>query len=156
IFMACFAEVASQFSETGGPYLYVRTAFGRFLGMQIGWFHLLIDMVGAASCAALFMSYLAKFLPWELNAWQRASLLALVIAIPTVANCVGVRSGAALSNAMTVAKVSPLALLILFGVGRFAHHPQLIHASEITSPGLANWVRAAVFLLYVFAGPEGA
>jgi basic amino acid/polyamine antiporter, APA family len=63
---------------------------------------------------------------------------------------------AALSNALTVAKVSPLALLILFGVGRFAHHPQLIHASEITSPGLSNWVRAAVFLLYVFAGPEGA
>ena len=75
IIMACFAEVASQFSETGGPYLYVRTAFGRFLGMQIGWFHLLIDMVGVAICAALFMSYLTKFLPWELNAWQRAALL---------------------------------------------------------------------------------
>ena len=84
IIMACFAEVASQFSETGGPYLYVRTGFGRFLGMQIGWFHLLIDMVGVAICAALFMSYLTKFLPWELNAWQRASLLAVVIAIPTV------------------------------------------------------------------------
>jgi len=84
IIMACFAEVASQFSETGGPYLYVRTSFGRFLGMQIGWFHLLIDMVGVAICAALFMSYLTKFLPWELNAWQRASLLAVVIAIPTV------------------------------------------------------------------------
>src|SRR5215470_6932361 len=84
IIMACFAEVASQFSETGGPYLYVRTAFGRFLGMQIGWFHLLIDMVGVAICAVLFMSYLTKFLPWELNAWRRASLLAVVIAIPTV------------------------------------------------------------------------
>jgi amino acid transporter len=28
---ACFAEVASQFSEPGGAYLYVRTAFGRLL-----------------------------------------------------------------------------------------------------------------------------
>jgi APA family basic amino acid/polyamine antiporter len=156
IIMACFAEVASQFSETGGPYLYVRTAFGRFLGMQIGWFHLLIDMVGVAICAALFMSYLTKFLPWQLNAWQRASLLAIVIAIPTVANCIGVRSGAALSNVMTVAKVSPLALLILFGVSRFVHHPQVIRWSEITSSGLSNWIRAAVFLVYVFAGPEGA
>jgi amino acid transporter len=39
VIMACFAEVASQFSEPRGPYLYVRTAFGRFLGIQIGWFH---------------------------------------------------------------------------------------------------------------------
>ena len=28
--MASIAEVASQFSEPGGAYLYVRTAFGRF------------------------------------------------------------------------------------------------------------------------------
>src|SRR5438552_5479299 len=33
---------------------------------------------------------------------------------------------------------------------------QVIHASEITSPGLSNWVRAMVFLLFVFAGPECA
>ena len=106
VIMVCFAEVASQFSESGGPYLYVRTAFGRFLGMQIGWFHLLIDMAGVATCAALFVNYLSRFLPWQLNTWQRALLLAIVIAIPTVANCLGVRSGAMLSNIMTVAKVS--------------------------------------------------
>ncbi len=32
VVMACFAEVASQFTKTGGPYLYVRTTFGRLLG----------------------------------------------------------------------------------------------------------------------------
>jgi basic amino acid/polyamine antiporter, APA family len=38
VIVSCFAEVASQFSEPGGAYLYVRTAFGRFAGMQISWF----------------------------------------------------------------------------------------------------------------------
>jgi basic amino acid/polyamine antiporter, APA family len=156
VIMACFAEVASQFSESGGPYLYVRTAFGRFLRMQIGWFHLLIDMVGVATCAALFVNYLSRFLPWQLNTWQRALLLAIVIAIPTVANCLGVRSGAMLSNIMTVAKVSPLAVLILFGITTFARHPQMIQEADIISPGLSKWVRATAFLLFVFAGPEGA
>jgi basic amino acid/polyamine antiporter, APA family len=156
VIMACMAEVASQFSESGGPYLYVRTAFGRFLGMQVGWFHLLVDMVGVASCAALFINYLTTFLASPLNSWERASLLAIVIAIPTVTNCIGVRSGATLSNIMTVAKISPLALLILFGFRQFAHHPQMIHGSDIISPGLSNWFRATVFLLFVFAGPEGA
>src|ERR1700746_1253287 len=41
VVMACIAEVASQFSEPGGSYLYVRTAFGHFAGIQIGWFELL-------------------------------------------------------------------------------------------------------------------
>jgi APA family basic amino acid/polyamine antiporter len=52
VIMACIAEVASQFSEPGGPYLYVRTAFGRFLGMQIGWFHLLAVIGAVAALAA--------------------------------------------------------------------------------------------------------
>src|SRR5579872_1864278 len=34
-------EVGSQFSEPGGAYLYARTAFGRFAGLQVGWLSLL-------------------------------------------------------------------------------------------------------------------
>src|SRR5882672_6634931 len=37
VVMACFAEVASYFTNTGGPYLYVRQAFGRMMGIQVGW-----------------------------------------------------------------------------------------------------------------------
>src|SRR3981189_918320 len=37
VIMACFAEVASQFSEAGGPYLYARAAFGRLMGILVGW-----------------------------------------------------------------------------------------------------------------------
>jgi basic amino acid/polyamine antiporter, APA family len=81
VIMACFAEVASQFSEPGGPYLYVRTAFGRFPGIQIGWFHLLGDMLGVAALATLFVNYLTTFLPRHLNTWERASLMVILIAI---------------------------------------------------------------------------
>jgi len=37
LIILCFAEVGSRFSENGGPYLYCRTAFGRFVGFQINW-----------------------------------------------------------------------------------------------------------------------
>src|SRR4029453_4395745 len=33
----CFAEVGSRFERTGGPYLYTRAAFGRFVGFEVGW-----------------------------------------------------------------------------------------------------------------------
>src|SRR5262250_2864424 len=98
IIMACNVEVASQFSEAGGAYLYTRTAFGRFVGMQIGWFFLLAVVGAVAVCANLFVQYLAPFLPWTLSAWERGLVMALLIAIPATANYCGVRSGANLSS----------------------------------------------------------
>ena len=32
VIVACYAEVASQFTATGGTYLYLRSAFGRLIG----------------------------------------------------------------------------------------------------------------------------
>ena len=33
----CLAEVASQFRQAGGPYLYARVSFGQFAAVQVGW-----------------------------------------------------------------------------------------------------------------------
>src|SRR5882762_3764087 len=57
IVVLCFAEVASRFADSGGPYLYVRTAFGRFSGMQVGWFNWLAAVGGAAANVSLFAIY---------------------------------------------------------------------------------------------------
>src|SRR5438128_11699626 len=37
VIMACFAEVASRFTQTGCPYLYSRAASGRLVGLEMGW-----------------------------------------------------------------------------------------------------------------------
>ena len=56
---ACLSEVASQFRETGGPYLYARTALGRFWGIQIAWMTWLARLTAASGTANLFATYLA-------------------------------------------------------------------------------------------------
>jgi APA family basic amino acid/polyamine antiporter len=152
VIMACMTEVASQFPEPGGPYHYVRTAFGPFLGIQVGWFHLLSVIGGLAAVSHLFMDYLAAFLP--MSTFERDSLLAILIAIPAVTNYFGARSGANLSNIMTVAKLSPPVLLILFGAARFGLHVGMIRASELASVPSSNWLRALVLLLFLFGGWE--
>ena len=63
IIVACLAEVASRFSETGGPYLYARIAFGPFVGIQIGWMLWLAQITALAANANLFVSYLTEFWP---------------------------------------------------------------------------------------------
>jgi amino acid transporter len=113
-----------------------------FLAYKIGWFHLLAAIGGGAASAALFASYLAAFLPWVAHGSNRALLLFILIAIPTAANYVGVRSGARLSTLLTLLKLLLLALIIGLGVIRFSHHVELLHASEITSPGRASWLSA--------------
>jgi amino acid transporter len=156
LLVACIIEVGSQFSEAGGAYLYVRTAFGRFLGLQMGWFHLLSFIASIGAVANLFINYLETFLPWPLNFWERGLVMAALIAIPAAANYFGIRSGANLSTIMTVAKLAPLVLLILAGVARFFHQPQMIHTTEIASPGLSNWVSAMVLLVFAYSGWEDA
>src|SRR5262245_9880812 len=37
VLVLCFAEAASHFTEAGGPYLYSRKVFGRFVGFEVGW-----------------------------------------------------------------------------------------------------------------------
>src|SRR5262245_824537 len=82
VIMACIAEVASQFSESGGPYLYVRTAFGRFMGMQVGWFHLLTVVATVGGLANLFVDYLSHLMPLPGGFWARDFIMAILIAAP--------------------------------------------------------------------------
>jgi amino acid transporter len=104
----------------------VRTAFGRFAGMQVEWFHLLACVSAGAANASVFMIYLAGFFPWTAQGMQRALLLAFLISIPRLANYVGVRTGARFSVLLTVAKLIPSALIITLGIARFGQHFELI------------------------------
>ena len=45
----CFAEVGSRFERTGGPYLYTRAAFGRFVGFEVGWMQWFTRVTSQAS-----------------------------------------------------------------------------------------------------------
>jgi APA family basic amino acid/polyamine antiporter len=63
VIMACFAEVTSRFSETGGPYLYAREAFGRFMGIQVAWLVWFVRLTACAANANLFVVYLGEFWP---------------------------------------------------------------------------------------------
>lgn len=136
--------------------MYIRTAFGRFSSIQIGWFHLLGSISGGAANAALFMTYLAAIVPWAGRGWTRAMLLTVLIGIPTVANYIGVRSGAGVSNLLTVSKLLPLALVIILGFIRFSHHFELLRVSDITAPRLNSWVTAVLLLVYFYSGSEDA
>jgi amino acid transporter len=161
IIVACFAEVASQYGSAGGPYLYAREAFGRFVGVEAAWLLWLLWLVrltGAAAAANLFTNYLADFWPNAQQSLPRLGVLAILIGFLAAVNYRGVKSGAAVSNAFAAAKLAPLVAFAIGG-GIFLLRG---HASipEAASGGagfpVRNWLEAVLVLLFAYGGFEGA
>src|SRR5579863_2605631 len=111
VIMACFAEVASRFSQTGGPYLYAREAFGRFMGIQVGWLLWFVRLTACAANANLFVVYLGEFWPQATQPVAKLAILTLLVGILAAINVRGVRAGTGVSNAFTAAKLGALGLV---------------------------------------------
>lgn len=152
--VACMAEVASQFTQTGGAYLYVRTVFGRFAALQVGWFWLLASLAGAAAATNLFVQYLASLWPTAAQAFTRVVIITVLIAIPTVGNYLGVRFGTHLSNLLTVAKMLPLILLIGLGIAHVLNHPSAAATVGLGEARLSSWFKVLLLLVFAYSGFE--
>ena len=158
VIMACFAEVASQFSEAGGPYLYARTAFGRLTGIMVGWMLYLAQTAAPAANANLFVIYLAEFWPAAKEPWPRFVILTLLVGVLALVNVRGARQGTAVSNVFTVAKILPLLMVVSAGAAVTIIHPAIFYrATSAVAPMPASaWMKAMVLLFFAYGGFESA
>ncbi|MGA9497045.1 MAG: APC family permease [Terriglobales bacterium] len=154
VIMACYAEVASQFSEAGGPYLYARTAFGRLTGILVGWMLYLAQTAAPAANANLFVIYLAEFWPAAKQRWPRFAILTVLVGLLALINARGTRQGTAVSNVFTVAKILPLLMVISAGAALTIFHP-VPWGAAVPVPAIA-WMKALVLLIFAYGGFESA
>ena len=152
LIVLCFAEVGSRFGATGGPYLYTRVAFGSLVGFQVGWLMWIARLTGFASLANLFVSYLALFVPGAGTGAPRTMIIALMVAILSVINIVGVRASATVTNVLTAGKVVPLFLLAATGL--LFVDPQ--RYSFAATPAYGSFSKATLLLVFAYMGFEGA
>jgi amino acid transporter len=156
VIAACLAEVASYFQDAGGPYLYAREAFGRFVGIQIGWLTWLSRISACSGVANLFITYLTAFLPEVRAPLVRAGVLTVLIGFLAAVNYRGVTDGKLLSNFFTITKVLLLALFIAAGMVALALHPELrVTPSEVPAHA-ADWFAAVLLMVYAYGGFEAA
>ncbi len=154
VIMACFAEVASQFSEAGGPYLYARAAFGRLTGILVGWMLYLAQTAAPAANANLFVIYLAEFWPEAKEPWPRFVILTLLVGLLALINARGARQGTAVSNVFTVAKILPLLMVVSAGGAVTIIHPAPWGAGAAMPASV--WMKAMVLLIFAYGGFESA
>jgi basic amino acid/polyamine antiporter, APA family len=154
VVIACYAEVASQFTETGGTYLYLQHAFGRLIGLQAGWMTLLTRLTACAASVNLLVAYLGEFWPQATAPAPRLIVISALVGALAVVNYRGVGAGTRVSNAAVVAKLAALALVCLAGVVYLALHPP---RASLPHVGDANgWLQAMLLLFFAYGGYEAA
>lgn len=112
----CFAEASGRHDGHGGPYLYAREAFGEQVGFGIGWMCWLTEVISWAAVADGVALYLGYFHPgWTTPAAVKGTAAAVILVMGAI-NYRGVKLGAWTTNAFTVGKLVPLAVLVLAGL----------------------------------------
>jgi len=139
----CYGELAAMMPRAGGQYVYLREALGPLWGFLYGWTLFMVIQTGTiAAVGVAFGKFLGIFWPaisssnWIVHFWKvpkfnlgpmllggmdvglnTQNLVAiLVVILLSVINIFGVKTGAAIQNVFTTAKVSALLGLVIFGI----------------------------------------
>ncbi len=145
-----FAEIASRFDGTGGPYLYTKAAFGRFAGFEVGWMLWFTRVASWAAVINVLVSSLGFYWPQMTTGVPRALLITIIIVILAAINIRGIRQSSFVVNGLTIGKLLPLAIFIVAGLW-FVDWPRL-HPGALPSAG--NLSATGLLLIYAFGGYE--
>jgi len=156
VIAACLAEVASQFREAGGPYLYARVAFGQFTAIQVGWLTWLTRIASASALTNLFITYLSEFFPFVNAPTFRAAVMAVLIGFLAMVNYRGVRGGNSLSNFFTITKLGVILFFTVAGLATLILHPGIRVNPPPISPTRADWFEAITLMIWAYGGFEAA
>ena len=144
----CFAEVGSRFERTGGPYLYTRAAFGRFVGFEVGWMQWVTRVTSQAGIVNAIAVALGFYWPAvTTGAGRSATIAGITLGLGWI-NLRGIRLSAFAINFFTIAKLLPLALFICLGLW-YLDAGRLAPSGAVSPQQIAS---AALLLIFAFGG----
>ncbi len=151
----CFAYCVMMLPKVGGPYAYVRQAFNPFAGFLVGWALLLAEWFSLSVFPVAFTQYFLAIEP-GIDIWGQALLKAVFISIILGTNLVGVKAAGRVNDALTLAKLTPLILIVLGGIGFIALRPSafLANLSPFVTGSASAFGSALVLIFWAYAGFE--
>jgi amino acid transporter len=141
------AELSTMLPRAGGVYVFLREAYGDAAAFVFGWLYVLVTTPTAvASLATVFAEFLLNLLGIATQATTVQLIAICAITALTLANVLGARVGAAVSEVTTLVKVTALAAIILgaflLGHGSFSHFTA---GGVVQGGGLARAVAAVIW-----------
>ena len=148
----CFAAAGSRISATGGPYTYVRAAFGSFASFVTGAVFWVSNVAGAGSIAAALIDQAALILPSLSQPFPRGVVAVTAYLLLCVLNARGIRTSAIAIMVLATVKFLPLVLLTVFG-GVHVHASNFHGPSTVTGSTVGS---AMVLVIFCYSGMEVA
>ena len=146
----CFAEVASRFAETGGPFVYAGAAFGPFAGFLTGWVLWVARVTGCCAICNLLLQYIAYIRPDFNVGLGRAMTASAIIGSLTVIHVLGVKRAALFGNIITVVKSTPLIIFVVIGLFHLDPARFVLAGPPIN----ATFAEGVLLLSFAFVGWE--
>ena len=153
LIMLCFAEIGSRITVTGGAYAYIEVAFGKYAGFLTTNIFIFGGAIMAnAAVANALADTLAYFLPVFKTQGLRVLLFVAMFTGFAYLNIKGVKKGLFLVKFNTVAKLTPLLFIVLFGWLSFSPS----NFSWTSTPSVTDLGEVSLILLFAFMGIETA
>lgn len=151
--LLCFAEVGSKVTVTGGAYAYIEAAFGKYMGfITTNLFIFGASLMATAAVANAVADTLSYLMPVFADKFFRAFFFITLFSGLTIINVIGVSRGIALVKITTLAKLTPLLLLVCWGITKV----KADNLSWASTPSLANFGKISLILFFAFQGAENS
>lgn len=134
-----FGELGSLFPKAGGIYIFLKEAYGGWLGFLYGWAYLVIITSGSIAVLSLaFTHYLSFFFP--MTDPGKAIVSILTISLVTAINVFRAKFGEIFSNLFTGLKI--IGIILIIGFGFYYGNPELSFKNAGLSGGSGSVLSA--------------
>jgi APA family basic amino acid/polyamine antiporter len=129
-----FAEMATMMPKAGGPYNYVKRAFGDYPGFLAGWFDYIVNAIAPAYFCIVISEYTALLWP-QLKDYQ--TILSVVFLLTFVLlHASGIKNGSIAQQIMSIIKVLFFTALIVSCFVIQVDHPATLQESPAIKGGI--------------------
>ena len=153
LIMLCFVEAGTNIIRTGGAYSYIEEAFGKYAGfLTTNIFIFGAAVMANAAVANGLANTLGYFSPFFKIQWIRVLFFAFMFSGLAYMNVRGVRNAIFIIKLNTIAKLTPLILIAIFGW--FFVTPS--NLSWTTGHSVPDLGQMSLILIFAFVGAETA
>ncbi len=148
--MLCFAEAGSEVTDSGGPYTYIESAFGPYFGFLTAVLFLVSTLSADAAVANAVADVLSGWFPVLNEQSIRVLFFLAIFGFLSFINIRGVRQGLGLVILTTIAKLTPLLVLILIGWKDVT----IANLQWESVPSVSSIGQMSLILFFAFMGAE--